>query len=269
MKKLIMLAILTLGLCSTAFAGNIEIKGSTTVFPIMQNAIEAFMAKHPGAKCSLSGGGSSNGIKALVDGTTDIAMASRKMKDKEVKMMEAKGGNPIEYIVAIDAVIPIVNKQNPVNDLSKAQLRDIYSGKITKWEQVGGNKGRIVVVSRDSSSGTYDTWKSIIMGKKTKVTPRAQMQASSGAVLETVRQNKYAISYDGIGYVDNTVKAVEVDGIAGSIKTARDKSYPVTRTLQIYTNGQPKGEVKQLIDFILGPEGQKIVEEQGFIPLEK
>ncbi|MFW5488691.1 MAG: phosphate ABC transporter substrate-binding protein [Desulfovibrio sp.] len=270
MKKLLVLAcLLVIGLTGNAFAGSkIEIKGSTTVFPIMQKAIEAYMAKHPDVSISLSGGGSSNGIKALLDNTTDIAMASRDMKGKEHDLAKKKGIDPVRLVVARDAVAAIVNPANPVKALSSAQLKDIYAGKITNWKEVGGNPGRIAVISRDSSSGTFETWQHLIMQKKTKVTPMALMQASSGAVLQTVGKNKYAISYDGLGYVDNTVKALIVDGVAPTATTAKDGSYPVSRSLFVFTNGAPKGEVKSLLDFLMGPEGQKLVAEAGFVPVK-
>lgn len=267
-KNLILAALITLGMVSTAFAGNLEVKGSTTVFPIMQKWVEAYMAKHPDVKISVSGGGSSNGIKALLDGTTDIAMASRKMKSKEVTKAKEKGIDAVEHVVALDAVLPIVHPSNPVSDLTTDQLRDIYTGKITNWKEVGGADSSIVVISRDTSSGTYETWGKFVLGKGNRVTPRALMQASSGAVLQAVAKNPKAISYDGIGYVNNTVKALKVNGITGSAKTAKDMSFPVARELQVYTNGQPTGELGDFMSFVKGKDGQKFVGEAGFIPLD-
>jgi len=247
-----------------ATAGNtVTVKGSTTVLPIMQRAVEAFIAK-TSIPVSVSGGGSSNGIKALLDGSTDVAMASRTMKGKEIKRAESKNIKPVEYVIALDAVIPIVNPTNPINDLTSQQLKAIYEGKITNWKEVGGNDARIVVISRDTSSGTYETWHKIIM-KKSRVFPGALLQASSGAVLQAVAKNKNAIAYDGIGYINNTVKSVTVDGIKGSATTAKDKTYPVARTLQIYTTTSPSPAAKMLVEFILSPKGQDIIEETGFI----
>ena len=267
LTSFVLVAALVLGMAANAFAAEkITIKGSTTVLPIMQKVVEAYMKKNPSVEISVSGGGSSNGIKALIDNTTDIGMASRKMKSKEVKLAASKGQKIVEHVIALDAVIPIINKANKVNNLTSEQLKAIYEGKITNWKEVGGDDSRIVVISRDTSSGTYETWHKIIM-KKARVFPGALLQASSGAVLQAVAKNKKAIAYDGIGYVDNSVKAVTVDGIAGSAKSAKDKTYLVSRSLQIYTNGEPKGATKGLVDFIMSPEGQDIVEAAGFIKL--
>ncbi len=264
LKHLVLTAILLLGMVSLSWgATTITVKGSTTVFPIMQAAVEAYMKAHPDINISVSGGGSSNGIKALLDGSTDIAMASRNMKDKEKKALPTYK----EIKVALDAVIPIVNPANPVSDLSIDQLKGIYAGDINNWKDVGGEDTKIVVISRDTSSGTYETWEKFVMGKS-KVTPRALLQASSGAVLQAVAKNKKAISYDGIGYVDKTVKGLKVNGIQGSAETAIDGSYPIARYLYVYTNGEPQGEVKAFVDYLLSAEGQKHVKDQGFIPLQ-
>lgn len=270
MKKRILALVAFAALClgGSAFAAEIEIKGSTTVFPIMQKVVEAYMAEHPDVKISLSGGGSGNGVKALIDGTTDIAMASRDMKGKEHDLANSKGVTPVRFEVAKDAVAAIVNPKNPVDALTIEQLREIYAGKITNWEDVGGIDGRIAVISRDSSSGTFETWQGLVMGKKTKVTPMALMQASSGAVLQSVSKNKYAISYDGLGYVNDSVKALKVNGVMPTAETALSGEYPISRSLYIFTNGQPKGEVKGLVDFILSDKGQAFVAEVGFVPLQ-
>lgn len=266
-KSLALVAALVLGLASSAFAGDkIIVKGSTTVLPIMQKAVEAYMQKNPSVTIEVSGGGSSNGIKALLDSSTDIAMASRKMKDKEIEMANEKGIKATEIVVAFDAVVPIVNPANPVTSLTADQLKGIYMGNITNWKEVGGNDSPIVVISRDTSSGTYETWEEKIMNKE-RVFPGALLQASSGAVLQAVSKNPKAIAYDGLGYVNDTVRAVKVDGVAGSAETAKNNSYKVSRSLQIYTNGAPAGAAKGLVDFILSGDGQKIVEETGFIKM--
>lgn len=260
----ILSALLVVSLAAPVMAANsVTVKGSTTVLPIMQRAVEAFIEK-TGTTVSVSGGGSSNGIKALLDKSTDVAMASRTMKGKEVKLAESKGIKPVEYIIALDAVIPIVNPANKITNLTSDQLKAIYEGKVTNWKEVGGDDGKIIVISRDTSSGTYETWHKIIM-KKARVFPGALLQASSGAVLQAVAKNKNAIAYDGIGYINSTVKPLSVDGVTGSATTAKDKTYPVARTLQIYTTASPSPAAKQLVDFILSPKGQDIVEQAGFI----
>jgi phosphate transport system substrate-binding protein len=249
-----------------AFAGNVVIKGSTTVLPIAQVTLEAYMKKNPGVNISLSGGGSGEGIKALVDKSADIANMSREAKTKEIDLGKTKGVEVYENVVAIDAIVPIVSPKNKVENLSVDQLSQIYQGKITNWKEVGGDDLEIVVVSRDSSSGTFEAWGELVL-KKGKVSPRAQLQASSGAVVQAVSKNKYAIGYVGLGYLDESVKDVKVNGVTASAKTAASKEYPVSRFLYMYTNGKPQGETAKYLNFVLSAEGQKLVEKEGFVPL--
>ena len=249
------------------FAGNLVINGSTTVLPISQSAAEAFMAENKDVKISVSGGGSGNGIKAIIDGTCDIANSSRFMKDAEVKSAVEKGVFPVPFAVAIDAIVPIVHPSNPIANLTTSQLQDIYTGRVTSWKQVGGEDKPIVVVGRDPSSGTYEVWEEKIL-KKEKVTPKAQVVASSGALLQTVGKNKYAIGYDGIGYADDkSVKMVTVNGVKAEVKSARSGKYPVSRYLFVFTKGWPKDDVLDFVNFMQSDEGQKIVVKQGFVPL--
>lgn len=259
------------GLClaigaGAAFAENIVIKGSTTVLPIAQVTLEAYMKANPGAKISLSGGGSGEGIKALIDGSTDIANSSREIKRAEVELAKSKGVEPKEIAVAIDAIVPIVNPKNRVKDLTIDQLSQIYQGKITNWKEVGGDDLQIVVISRDSSSGTFEAWAEMVLNKA-KVTPKAQLQASNGAIVQAISKNRYAIGYIGIGYINKTVKPLTVNGVAASAKTALSKEFPVSRFLYMYTNGEPKGETAKFIKFVLSSEGQKLVAKEGFVPL--
>jgi phosphate transport system substrate-binding protein len=250
-----------------AFAAeSIVIKGSTTVLPVAQGALEAYMKLNPGVQISLSGGGSGEGVKALIDKTTDIANSSREIKKEEVELAETKGVKPVVHVVAYDAIIPVVNPANKVANLSIDQLGQIYQGKITNWKEVGGADLKIIVISRDTSSGTFETWDHFVM-KKAKVTPKAQMLASSGAIVTAVAKNKYAIGYLGIGYVNKTLKPLLVNGIKGSAETALSKQYPLSRELYMYTNGEPTGEVAKFIAFVKSAEGQKIVAKEGFVPL--
>jgi len=249
-----------------AFAENIVIKGSTTVLPIAQVTLEAYMKANPGAKISLSGGGSGEGIKALIDGSTDIANSSREIKRAEVELAKSKGVEPKEIAVAIDAIVPIVNPKNRVKDLTIDQLSQIYQGKITNWKEVGGDDLQIVVISRDSSSGTFEAWAEMVLNKA-KVTPKAQLQASNGSIVQAISKNRYAIGYIGIGYINKTVKPLTVNGVAASAKTALSKEFPVSRFLYMYSNGEPKGETAKFIKFILSSEGQKLVAKEGFVPL--
>ena len=269
-KRIIILALLAASVCFmsvTAFAEDITINGSTTVLPFAQAAVEKFMSMNPGINISLSGGGSGNGIKALADKTVNIANASRFIKLDEVKIALANDVYPVPFAVALDCLLPMVHPSNPVNGLTTQQLKDIYSGKITNWKDVGGEDMAIVVVGRDTSSGTYGTWQEMIMdvGEATRVTARAQTAASSGAMLSTVANNKNAIGYDGIGYIDNSVKPLTVNQIAGTAASAKDGSYPLSRYLYMITDDWPKGDTLNFINFILSDEGQAIVEKTGFI----
>lgn len=252
----------------TALAENVVIKGSTTVLPIAQVALEAYMKANPGIRISLSGGGSGEGIKALIDHSTDIANSSREIKPKELELAKSRGVHPVEIPVAIDAIVPIVNPKNAVRSLTVDQLSQIYQGKITNWKEVGGEDLQIVVISRDSSSGTFEAWGELVL-KGAKVTPRAQLQASNGAIVQAVSKNKYALGYIGLGYLDGSVKGLMVNGVEASVMAALSKEYPVSRFLYMYTNGEPKGETAKFIKFVLSPEGQQLVAQEGFVPLPK
>ncbi|MFO7963432.1 MAG: phosphate ABC transporter substrate-binding protein [Desulfobacterales bacterium] len=271
MKKLLISAFAAASLLivstSQVWAETIVIKGSTTVLPIAQKAVEAYMKKHPDIKISLSGGGSSNGIKAIIDGSTDIANASRFIKDKEVSMAVEKGVYPVPFAIAYDSIIPVVHPGNPVDNLTIDQLRAIYKGEITNWKEIGGPDLKIVINSRDTSSGTYETWEGKVMNKE-RVTPAAQVMASNGAIVQAVSNNKHAIGYIGIGYVNDSVKGLTVNGIRGSEETTLDGTYPISRPLFMFTNGWPEGEVLNFINFVLHPtKGQDLVAESGYVRL--
>jgi phosphate transport system substrate-binding protein len=257
-------------LCFTAgvslAAESIVIKGSTTVLPVAQGTLEAYMKANPGVQISLSGGGSGEGIKALIDKTTDIATSSREIKAKEIELAKTKGINPVAHVVAYDAIIPVVHPKSKVTNLSIDQLSQIYQGKITNWKEVGGDDLKIVVISRDSSSGTFESWDHFVM-KKAKVTPKAQMLASNGALVTAVAKNKYAIAYVGIGYVNKSLKPLQVNGIKATIASAMSKEYPLSRELYMYTNGEPQGQMAKYIAFVKSADGQKIVVKEGFVPL--
>ncbi len=252
-----------------AAAGELIINGSTTVLPIVQKAVESYSHEKGAADISLSGGGSGNGIKALVDGLTHIAMSSRDIKESEVDLAKSRGVTPCRTAVAVDAIVPIVNNANPVKDISLATLKAIYEGKIRNWKDVGGKNAPIVVVSRDSSSGTFETWEELVM-KKARVTPRALLQTSNGTVVQTVSKNVNAVGYIGIGYVDRQTKALTIDGKKATAEAAKTKSWPLSRELYFFTNGAPQGDVKHFTDFMLdAKKGQKLVKETGFVPVNE
>jgi phosphate transport system substrate-binding protein len=273
MKRLAMFlttALLGLASVGTALAADEEniINGSTTVLPSMKKVGEAFMDANPGINLAISGGGSGNGIKALNEGLCDVAMSSRDIKSSDVEQGKAKGVVPTRLAVAVDALVPVVHPTNPVKILTDGQLRDIYAGRITNWKEVGGNDETSGVISRDTSSGTFETWAEIIM-KKEKVAPSALAQASNGAVVQAVAKNKKALGYVGIGYLDKSLKKQNVNGVEATAATARSGKWPIARELYVFTNGQPTGVVKKLLDFLVDPrKGQKAVAETGFIPLQ-
>ena len=166
-----------------------------------------------------------------------------------------------------DEIDDIPDLKNKVKDLSIDQLSQIYQGKITNWKEVGGDNLAIVVVSRDSSSGTYESWGHLVLNGA-KVSPRAQLQASNGAVVQAISKNRYAIGYIGIGYLNKSVKALTVGGVPATAKTALNKQYPIARPLYMYTDGTPKGDTEGFIKFLLGNKGQEIVKKAGFVPVK-
>lgn len=268
MFKKLCVAAAMMTVAASSFAGEVVINGSTTVLPIVQKATEAFAKENPSVAISLSGGGSGNGIKALIDGLTHIAMSSRDVKSSEVELAKKRGVTPQGIAVAYDAIVPVVHNSNPVKNLTLAQLKGIYEGKIKNWKEVGGNNAGIVVISRDSSSGTFETWESLVM-KKARVTPRALLQTSNGTVVQTVSKNKNAIGYIGIGYLDKQTKALSVEGKTATAEAAKSKEWPLARELYFFTNGAPEGDVKRFVDYMLEPsKGQKFVRETGFVPVK-
>lgn len=252
----------------TGTSSKITMNGSTTVFPIAQKLAEVYMDQHPNVKISVEGTGTGNGIAALIDGTTDIANASREITPDEIEKAKAKGVNPYEIVIASDAIAIIVNNANPVSNLTREQVIDIFTGKITNWKAINGRDMEIVVVSRDTSSGTYGSFMELALPKGAKITDKALYQASNQSVKNTVATTEGAIGYVGLGYVDNSIKAVSYEGVVPNKENVLNKTYKLSRHLYMYTNGEPKGEVKNFIDFVLSPAGQDIVESVGFIRIK-
>lgn len=270
MKRLLTGLLSVLFVCSVigmSYAEDLKIDGSTTVLPIAQKAAEVFMKKDPATKIFVSGSGSGTGIKAIIDGTTNIATSSRAAKDKEEASAKEKGVTLTAHKVALDGIVPIVHPSMKIRDITMEQLRDIYNGKITNWKELGGPNRPISTVSRDTSSGTYEVWEEKIL-KGDKVRPEALLVASNGQAVQTVSQNKFAIGYIGIGYLDKSVKGLMVNGKSASAKTVRDGSWPIARPLFMYTNGKPAGVIAKFIDFMLSKEGQKVVNEVKYISLK-
>jgi len=263
-SKLWVLGLIALGLASPCYAEKIIVAGSTTVLPIAQKAAEVFMNNNPDADISVRGGGSGVGIASLIDGTCDIAASSRPIKDSELDKAITNGISPKASVIAMDGICVMVHPENPVGALTLKQIRNIYTGKASNWKELGGPDEKIVVISRDSSSGTFEAFGELVL-KGEKVRPDALLQASNQAVASVVSRTRGAIGYAGLGYVTSSVKAVEVDGLTASKETVLTGKYPIGRPLFMYTNGATKGLTKQFIDFILSNEGQKLVEEEGFV----
>ena len=262
---------------ASALSGEIKVKGSDTLLQLSQAWAEEFMKVNPNVMISVTGGGSGTGITALVEGTTDVANASRGIKDKEIAKAKEKNIEPVENIVAYDGIAVIVHKDNPVSELSIEQLKGIFSGATKDWSKVGG-KGKIVVLSRDTSSGTHVFFKEhVLNGGNDKGTveygKEVLLQSSNQAIHDEVLKNPSSIGYCGLGYVDDAVKVIAVKadastpGVQASIEAVKDKSYPIARALYQYTTANPSELVKALLDWEMGPEGQKFVADEGFVTL--
>lgn len=255
-----------------------KIKGSDTVLPVSQEAAETYMAAHPGGRVTVTGGGSGVGISALLDGTTDIAMASRSIKFSE-RMKLKRGGKQLrEAVVAYDALAVVVNPGNPVTNLTRQQLEDIFRGKVTNWSQVRdavtGKRGedlKIIVYSRETSSGTYEFFKTSVLGEKNYMAGVLSMPAT-GAVIQSVSQTRGAIGYVGMAYVNKRVKALKVsyDGknfVYPSMATGRNHTYPIIRELYYYYTADKERVVKPFISYLLSDAGQRIVMKSGYVPV--
>lgn len=266
LSKVFIVTLIALGIAVPCYAEKIVVEGSTTLLPIAQKAAEVFMNSNPGSDISVRGGGSGVGIASLMDGTCDIGDSSRPVKDTELDKAVANGRSLKANVIAMDGICVVVHPSNGVSALSRRQIKDIYTGAISNWKQLGGSDEKIVVISRDSSSGTFEAFGTLALDGA-KVRPDALLQASNQAVASTVSRTPGAIGYVGLGYLSSSVKAVEVDGVKASKETVLSNKYPIGRPLFMYTNGVPQGLVKQFIDYILSPDGQKLVEEEGFVGL--
>lgn len=249
--------------------GSITVQGSDTMVNLAQAWAEAFQTDNAGVSISVTGGGSGTGIASLINGTIDLANASREMKAEEIEQAQGAGVEPIEIEVAKDGIVILVNPSNTVSDLTIDQLGKIYRGEILNWKDVGGADKPIVLLGRDTASGTYEYFKEEVVGKDTEYAKSMKNLQSSQAIVDEVGKNPDAIGYVGIGYENASIKPLNVEGVAASIDTVLDGSYPLSRGLYVYTNGQPDGVKKAYLDWIVGADGQKVVEDQGFVPLSK
>ena len=263
-------------LCALSFQGILHaqrVKGSDTLLPLTQELAEQYLKKEHDAEVIVTGGGSGVGIAALPENTTDIAMASRQIKFSEKMKFAELDLDAEEVVVAYDALAVVVNPSNPVDGLTREQLEAIFRGKITNWKDVGGEDRKIVVYSRETSSGTYEFFKESVLENKNYMSSILSMPAT-GAIIQSVRQTKGAIGYIGLAYLNPYVKplAVSYDGGAHyavpSVETAADGSYPIVRPLYYYYDSRKEAQVSPFISYVLSPEGQESVLEQGFIPVK-
>jgi len=263
-------ALFLLGSAGFSYAGagkTLKIDGSTTVLPIAQRAAEVFMGKNPDVRIFVTGSGSGVGIRGLIDGISQIATSSREAREREIASGREKGVILTAHKIAYDGVVPIINPRMGIESLTAEQLRDIYNGKITNWKELGGPDRPIVAVSRDTASGTYEIWAERIL-KGDKVRADALIVASSGHKVRTVAENRFAIGYIGIGYLDRAIKPLKIGGKSISAESVRDGSWPISRPLFMYTNGKPTGVAAEFMDFMLSKEGQKTVDDVKFVSIK-
>ena len=258
----------------------IENKGSDTIVNLALAWAEHYQEEHPDIRISVTGGGSGTGIASLINGTVDLANASRQIKPEEVEEAQSKGIDPVEHVIARDAIAVIVNPENPVTQLTLQQISDIYSGKISNWQEVGGEDRPIVRLSRETNSGTHVYFLETVLRlgekeNKTLFSRDTLLLPSSEGIIAEVRQNPNAIGYDGLGYVPDDLKMIAIAKEAGgeyvlpSVETVNDATYPIARDLYMYTAGDPAGLVKTYLDWIISSdEAQEIVRELGFVPIK-
>jgi len=254
--------------CKKKDTTEISIQGSTTVLPIVQRVAEVYMSKNPDVSLSVSGGGSGVGITALLDGTTDIAMASRQMKDKEKATANKKGMKIKEVEIAMDGIAVIVHPSNSISEMTIDDIKSIYmEGGVSNWSKFGGEDKDIVVVSRDTASGTFEVFEKKVLGGE-KVRADALLQASNVAVKNAVAGSEGAIGYMGIGYLGDEVKALLVNGVEPTEANVLSGEYPVARKLYLYIRGDASDDINAFVNFVLSDDGQRIVREVGYIPLK-
>jgi phosphate transport system substrate-binding protein len=268
MKKIVlMVTVVLLGLFT--FSQTLVIKGSNTVYPVAQAWAEQFQKEHPDVSITLEGAGSSTGIKALFNNQTDIANASRWLKDSELKLMNEEGRYFVPFIIGYDGIAIIVNPSLPLDSITTDQLKKLYTGEITNWSQIDPElpSTRIVLYSRDTASGTYEYFvESVLEGER--LVPYTQMLPSNRAEVEQVSQNENAIGYVGMAYVTDEVKALKVNSVEPSLKNVNSGEYPISRPLFMFleaTNGLPKGLAWEFLQFGLSPKGQSLVLDVGYV----
>ena len=247
---------------------NIHLRGSGNIAPIAQKIAEIYMQENPGTVVTVTASGTMRGYKALLDATCNIAMTSADWDEKNEKKAKDNEMNLTAHVIAKDALVPIVNSRNSVKSLSLEDLRKIFSGEITNWQQLGGENEPVLLASHDGTSGNYETWKEKVMGTGKIVTPKAKIMASD-EMKAYVQQNPGAIGYLGMSYLDNAIKPLAVEGIIASKDSVKNGSYPVVRDLKLYTTQYAPESVAKFIAYFENAEkGQKFVEQAGLLPVQ-
>jgi len=258
-------------ICSstTLQAERLVIKGSDTLgAKLVPQLAEQFKADHPDATFDIAAEGSTTGIAALIDSTAQIGMSSREAKPAEIAAGKAKGVTLKETIVAYDGLGVVVNSANPIANLTKKQVEQIFTGDVTDWSAVGGKSGTISIYTRNTSSGTYSDWKELAMRKR-DYAATSQKMAGHEQIAAEVGKNVNGIGYVGLAYMKaGGIKVITIDGVAPSSEAVRNQTWPYARPTYYYTNGEPQGLAKQFIDFTIGPAGQKIAAAVGFVPIQ-
>ena len=269
MKKLFATVLVTISALTIGRADTIVIKGSDTLgAKLVPQLAEQFKAQHTGTTFDIAAEGSATGFAALIDKTAAIGMASRPAKPEEIANGKAKGVDMKETTVAYDGIAVIVNTANSIKGLTKKQVEQIFTGEITDWSAVGGSGGKISVYTRNTSSGTYAEFKELAM-KKRDYAPDSQKLAGNEQIAQEVGKNPNGVGYVGLAYTKASgIRVVPIDGASPSKESVLAKSYPYARPTFFYTNGEPTGVVKEFIDFTVGTDGQKIVEQVGFVPIK-
>lgn len=270
-KKFIILGMILASMGAYGKSSVVQIKGSDTILNTSQAIVEEYMKTNKKARIAVTGGGSGVGIASLINKTADIAMASRSIKNSEIEALKNEGINVDEVVLGYDGITVIINHENHIKNLDMKTLAGIFSGEITNWKELGGDDAKIVVLSRDSSSGTHAYFKEEVLrggdskslieyGQETLYMP------SNQAILQEVANSKYAIGYIGMGYMNDTVDSLAINGVKPTFDTVADKTYPIAREVYWYVDSNRDGVTKDVVEFATSNKGQEIVREEGFVP---
>jgi phosphate transport system substrate-binding protein len=241
------------------------VSGSTTLLPVAMGVAEVFLHAHPDSRMSVSGTGTGEGIKSLMDGTIDIAGASRDILPVELRLAESRGERLVRHLAARDLLAVIVHPTNPIVSLTLDDLEGIYLGRYRNWKELGGEDRAIVAVNRDSSSGTFEMWLELVL-KGEHFRRDAQVQPSGGGVAYAVGGNRSAVGYVGMGFLNSRVKALQIDGVEPVLERASDGTYPLSRELYFFTRDPVPTEARRFLDYLATDEGRSVIRREGFLP---